>query len=118
MKRLAKLFAAAGCLAYCSSMLSAQMLSVKILKRENSETGYSYVVPAQFSSSSSGSVNCHGSSYGSSSDVNCNGLSSSTGTATGPREISYSVVGATFSLLLPDGRLAVVNCVSKYRPRG
>jgi hypothetical protein len=35
-----------------------------------------------------------------------------------PREVSYSVTGATLSLLLPDGRVAVVNCISKYRPRG
>ena len=27
---------------------------------------------------------------------------------------SYNVTGATFSLLLPDGRVAVVNCVSKF----
>jgi hypothetical protein len=27
---------------------------------------------------------------------------------------SYSVTGATFTLLLPDGRMAVVNCVSKF----
>jgi hypothetical protein len=25
------------------------------------------------------------------------------------------VTGATFTLLLPDGRMAVVNCVSKYK---
>jgi len=27
---------------------------------------------------------------------------------------SYSVTGATLSLLLPDGRIAVVNCASKF----
>jgi hypothetical protein len=30
---------------------------------------------------------------------------------------SYSVTGATLSLLLPDGRTAVVNCVSKFAER-
>jgi len=106
------------CFAFCSSSLLAQTLNVKIVKRENSETGYSYVVPAQFTSSSNENVNCSGNSTGNSSNVNCSGSSRTTGSGTGSREISYSVVGATFSLLLPDGRLAVVNCVSKYRPRG
>lgn len=118
MKRLVRLLATIGVFACCTTMLPAQVLSVKIVKRENSETGYSYVIPAQFSSSSSGNANCYGNSYGNSNDVNCTGSSRTSGTATGPRQISYSVVGATFSLLLPDGRLAVVNCVSKYRPRG
>jgi hypothetical protein len=27
-------------------------------------------------------------------------------------------MGATFSLLLPDGRVAVVNCASKYKLKG
>ena len=27
---------------------------------------------------------------------------------------SYQVTGATFSLQLPDGRIAVVNCMSKF----
>jgi hypothetical protein len=40
------------------------------------------------------------------------------GYSTAPREISYSVTGATLSLLLPDGRVTVVNCVSKYSPKG
>src|ERR1019366_2710482 len=34
-------------------------------------------------------------------------------TITAPQTISYSVTGATYSLLLPDGRVAVVNCASK-----
>lgn len=32
--------------------------------------------------------------------------------------MSYHVRGATFTLQLPDGRAAVVNCESKYTPRG
>ena len=32
---------------------------------------------------------------------------------TPPRQVSFNVRGATFSLLLPDGRVAVVNCGSK-----
>jgi hypothetical protein len=40
-----------------------------------------------------------------------------------PQEVSFHVNGATFSLQLPDGRVAVVNCESKFAehfagPRG
>jgi hypothetical protein len=38
--------------------------------------------------------------------------------STPPRSVGYSVTGSTLSLLLPDGRVAVVNCESKYALRG
>ena len=91
-----------------------QKMQVKIIDRRNSETSYSYVVPGYSSSSSNGVVNC----FAGSTNVNCSGSSTTTGYTTAPRPVSYSVMGATFSLLLPDGRVAVVNCVSKYTPRG
>jgi hypothetical protein len=75
---------------------------------------YSGYVPGHFSSSSDTSVNCNGGS----TNVNCSATTTTNGTGTAPREISYSVTGATLSLLLPDGRIAVVNCVSKYSPKG
>lgn len=90
---------------------SAQTLEVKILNRQDSETGYTYVVPAHFNSQSDTSVSCYG-------DVTCNGSTTTTGTIAPPRQISYQVRGATFTLQLPDGRAVVVNCDSKYRPRG
>jgi len=31
--------------------------------------------------------------------------------------VSFNVTGATFALLLPDGRVAVVNCASKFKER-
>ncbi|MGA9568025.1 MAG: hypothetical protein WBS19_21035, partial [Candidatus Korobacteraceae bacterium] len=74
----------------------------------------SYVVPGHSASTSNADVNC----YGDSTNVNCHGSGTTTGYATAPRPISYSVTGATFTLLLPDGRMAVVNCVSKYKPKG
>ena len=46
--------------------------------------------------------------------VNCSGSSTTTGTATPARSGSFDVKGATFSLQLPDGRIAVVNCDSKF----
>jgi hypothetical protein len=93
---------------------SGQKMRVKIIQRQNNETGYSGYVPGHSSSTSTSNVNC----YAGSSDVNCSGTTNTYGTNTGPREISYNVTGATFSLLLPDGRVAVVNCVSKYSPKG
>jgi hypothetical protein len=101
------------CLASCISA-SAQKMDVKIIDRQSSETGYNYVVPGHSTSTSNSNLNC----YAGSTNVNCSGATTTTGYTTAPRPISYSVEGATFSLLLPDGRVAVVNCVSKYKPRG
>jgi hypothetical protein len=89
-------------------------MDVKIIDRQSSETGYNYVVPGHSTSTSNTNVNC----YAGSTNVNCSGGTTTTGYTTAPRPVQYSVVGATFSLLLPDGRVAVVNCVSKYKPKG
>jgi hypothetical protein len=86
-----------------------QTMNVKIIQRQNSQSGYSYVVPGYYNSTSNASVNC----YAGSTNLSCTGKTTTSGNNTPPREISYSVTGATFSLLLPDGRVAVVNCESK-----
>jgi hypothetical protein len=39
------------------------------------------------------------------------------GSITPAQEVSFHVRGATFSLQLPDGRVAVVNCESKFAER-
>jgi hypothetical protein len=72
----------------------AQVMTVKVIDMQNSETEYSGVLP--------GSV--HTNVYG-------NSINS---TVTPPRAIAYNVTGATLQLQLPDGRIAVVNCASKY----
>src|SRR5258708_10589066 len=100
-----------GLLLACASSASAQQRAVKVVDRQDSATGYTYVVPAHFNSQSNSSVNCYG-------DVTCSGSTTTTGSIAPSREISYQVRGATFTLLLPDGRAAVVNCESKYSPRG
>ena len=101
----------AGLVLACGSSAFAQRLDVKVINRQDSATGYTYVVPAHFNSQSNSSVNCYG-------DSTCNGSTTTTGSINPSREISYQVQGATFTLQLPDGRAAVVNCVSKYKPRG
>jgi hypothetical protein len=97
----------------CASVAFGQKMDVKIVQHQSAETNYNYVVPGHSSSTSNGSINCN--AYG--STANCSGSSTTDGYVTASREVSYSVIGATFSLLLPDGRIAIVNCVSKFKER-
>ena len=90
-----------------------QKLAVKIINREDNETQYTYVVAGYSSSNSNTNVNCSDTG----SNVNCNGSTHTTGTSTPGHEVSFSVRGATYSLQLPDGRVAVVNCESKFAER-
>jgi hypothetical protein len=88
----------------------AQKLQVKVVERQNIETEYTYVVAGQSYSNSNLNVNCNGSD----SNVNCNGSGNTTTTSIPAQRGSYRVRGATFTLQLPDGRIAVVNCESKF----
>jgi hypothetical protein len=96
-------------------ILSAvERIKVKIIDRHDSENAYSYNVPQQVQENSRTDVNC--TAYPNS--ANCSANTNTTGTITPPRQISYSVHGATFTLLMADGKMVVVNCESKYKPRG
>ncbi len=97
--------------AVSAQVTTAQKLNVKIIDRQDSATGYTYTAPAYFNSQSNSNINCYG-------DVTCNASTTTSGSISPPRKISYQVRGATFTLQLPDGRAAVVNCESKYMPRG
>jgi hypothetical protein len=90
-----------------------QKLDVKIIDRQDNETEYTYVVPERSVSNSNTNVNC----FEGTNNVNCNGTTTTTGSSTPAHQVSYHVRGATFSLLLPDGRVAVVNCESKFAER-
>ncbi len=90
-----------------------QKLAVKIINRQDNETDYSYVVPGHWYSNSTASVNC----FGTSNTLNCDERTRTTGSSTPAQEVSFHVRGATFSLQLPDGRMAVVNCESKFAER-
>jgi hypothetical protein len=96
-----------------STIAVAQKLDVKIVDRQDNETEYNYVVPGHFTSSSNSYANCNGTD----SNVNCNGSSTTSGYSTPAHQVSYHVRGATFTLQLPDGRIAVVNCQSKFKER-
>ena len=91
---------------------ASQTLDVKIIDRQDSATRYSYVVPGYSDTVSNTDVNCYGNV-----SVNCSGSTRTTGTRMPARTTSYDVRGATLSLQLPDGRIAVVNCESKYAPK-
>lgn len=94
----------------CVPLSLGQKMDVKIIQRQSEQTNYDYVVAGSSSSTSSGSVDCN--AYG--NTANCSGSSTSNGYTTPSREVSFSVMGATYSLLLPDGRVIVVNCASKF----
>jgi hypothetical protein len=89
---------------------SAQKLSVKIIDRQEHDSSYTYVVQGHSYSNSNTNVNCNGGD----NYANCNGTSRTDTVSTPAQHGSFSVRGATFSLLLPDGRIAVVNCDIKF----
>jgi hypothetical protein len=91
------------------ALCAAERHKVKIVDRRESDSTYSYVVPAQVQSTSKTGVNC--TAYSNSAE--CQATTNTNTTATPAQSGSYSVQGATFSLLLDDGRIAVVNCSSK-----
>lgn len=94
----------------CAIPTPAQKYAVKIVDRQEHDNSYNYFVPGYSSSNTNANANCN--EYG--STVNCNGTST-TNTVSRPSQVgSFSVRGATFSLLLPDGRIAVVNCDIKF----
>lgn len=100
-----------------SALSYAQQMTVKIIDRRTSDTNYSYQVPGRSTSTTYGGANCNATALGNSASANCSGSATTNTLATAPQEVSFSVTGATFALLLPDGRITVVNCVSKFAER-
>jgi hypothetical protein len=106
----------------CATSTSAQMLEVKVLDHQEHYSSYNYVVPGYSTSNTTGGASCSGSAtttvYGNTAntntDANCS-VASTTNTVSMPaRSGSFNVRGATYALLLPDGRIAVVNCDIKF----
>jgi len=94
----------------CAIPASAQKLSVKIIDHQEHDSNYNYFVPGHSYSNSNANVNCNGGD----NYANCTGTGTTSTTSTPAQHGSFSVRGATFSLLLPDGRIAVVNCDIKF----
>lgn len=99
-----------GLVFVCAVPVWAQKMGVKIVDRQDNETDYTYVVPAHFNAQSNSNANCN--TVG--DNTNCSGTTTTAGTSTPAHQVSYHVRSATFTLLLPDGRAAVVNCESKF----
>ena len=107
----------------------AYVLSVRIIGRETSQGSYHYVTPTVATSTSNAFANCAGhatthvpptrySPIDTDIYANCVGSANSSTTISPSVEYGYDVTGATFTLLLPDRRRAVVNCDSKYALKG
>ena len=100
---------------FCTAMMQgADRIKVTILEQKDSQSQYNGVIPGHTNATSNTNVNC--AEYG--SNVNCNGTTNTHATATPARRVTYGVSGAALSLLLPDGRIAIVNCESKYAMKG
>ncbi len=93
-----------------ASAACAQKLDATVLYRQNSDNNYAAVVPRADGSTPEGTVDC-------AADL-ANEVCSSQSRSPAPGQPALSVTGTTLSLLLPDGRVAVVNCLNKYSSKG
>ena len=85
-------------------------MNVKIVQRHTGETAYDFSVPGRTDTTTHTTVKCKDGSR----DVDCRKTTTTETQYQAPVQGSYSVTGATLSLLLPDGRIAVANCQSKF----
>src|SRR4051812_15584895 len=85
------------------------MMKVRIVNRRDSATSYTYTVSGSERTTSSADVNCTGTS----NSANCIATAQSNKIITPAMQGEYTVTGATFSLLLEDRRIVVVNCAAK-----
>ena len=95
--------------AFSAAALNGQTMSVKIIKRQTGDTAYSYSTPGRTDTTTKTRVKCKDGTYG----ENCVKVTERETEYVAPTQDTYDVTGATLSLLLPDGRVAVVNCASK-----
>ena len=88
---------------------AVERYDVKVVDRQDKGADYTYSIPGHSTTNSTSDANC----YGVANTANCTATTRTTGSSTAARTGSYTVRGATLSLQLPDGRVAVVNCDSK-----
>lgn len=86
----------------------AQKLDASVLYRQDSDVAYHAVIPGY----SGPNADITGACTLDPDPANCPAPSRSNG------EPSYMVIGTTLSLGLPDGRIAVVNCVDRHSAKG
>src|SRR5579863_7057220 len=92
----------------------AQKLDATVLYRQTSDSNYFAVIPGYTVTPDEGGTDC---SLEPLSDA-CASPSRANGAIASQNQVAYNLVGTTLSLLLPDGRVALVNCVNKYSPKG
>lgn len=98
----------------------AHFLSAHIVDKKSNSSEYQYTVPGYAVSNCGGfaSASATGNSTGTTTTANAWGLGTAncSTVSTESHTVDYSVSGATLSLLLPDGRIVVVNCDSRPLP--
>jgi hypothetical protein len=88
----------------------AQKIEASVLYRQDSDNQYIAVVPGY--SGPNGDIT--GACMLDPDPANCPAVDS----ASARGEANYMLVGTTLSLRLPDGRVALVNCVNRYSAKG
>lgn len=86
---------------------------VTIIERHSTQTAYSRDTPGSTTFTTDGDSGCGGYL----GIANCTTTSTTRQVSTLARHTNYEVQGATLSLRLPDKRVVVVSCLSKYTPR-
>ena len=94
---------------FCAAVSFGQTMSVKIIKRQTGENAYDYTTAGHTETAVRTHVKCKEGTYG----EHCVKITDRDTEYVPGTQSTYSVTGATLSLLLPDGRVAVVNCASK-----
>lgn len=98
------------CLASGVGSVYAQKLETSVLYRQNSDNSYIAVIPGYSDPTAPDCAADLGNS-------DCYNPTHATKIGSTP-PVTYNVVGTTLSLLLPDGKVAVVNCLNKYSYKG
>ena len=88
----------------------AQKIEASVLYRQDSDNSYIAVVPGY----SGPDADITGACMLDPDPANCPAVDS----ASARGEVNYMLVGTTMSLLLPNGRVALVNCVNRYSSKG
>lgn len=86
----------------------AQKLEASVLYRQDSDVAYHAVIPGY----SGPNADVTGACTLDPDPANCPSASKSDG------EPNYTLIGTTLSLGLPDGRIALVNCLDRHSERG
>jgi len=90
----------------CADSVEAQKLDATVLYRQSSDSAYSALIPGY---SAPDAPDCAADA------ANAECFRPTHASGAGPIAHSYNVVGTTLSLQLPDGQIAVVNCINKSK---